>query len=287
MDYLSSLPVEVFIQNITYLPFSDVISVCTTNNKLHNYCTNDKYKLYWKQLIDGTFGKVYGYENKVREVWRKLNLPENTYNYVVYVNMVKVLDPITQLMIYHKQQDQESFNDYRFSDQDRFLALFLLRERGLITKYLPRPGDFDGDEENFNTDVKGFPYYMFIYDMDNNELTQLQLNRLMGVMALYNNVAGVKYFINKGAQPDAASGSAMVLSAQRGNTDVVKYLLEQGVDPDSDNGYALYLASNNGHLDTVKVLVEKGADVHINGDKALEAATRNGHNDIVQYLSNL
>ena len=46
-----TLHIEVFIQNITYLPFSDVISVCNVNNKLHNYCTNDKYKLYWKQLI--------------------------------------------------------------------------------------------------------------------------------------------------------------------------------------------------------------------------------------------
>ena len=285
MDYLSSLPVEIFIQNITYLPFSEVITVCTVNKKLHNYCTDDKYKLYWKQLVDTTFGKVYGYEDKVKKVWKKLNLPENTYNYVVYTNMVRVLDPITQLLIYHRQNDEDSFNDHRFSDQNRFLALFLLRERGLITKYLPLSAD--GDDGNFNTEVKGFPYYMFIYEMDKKELTQIQLNRLMGVMAIHNNVAGVKYFINKGAQPDSGFGFAMVLSAQKGNTDVVKYLLEQGVDPDSDDGYALELASNNGHLDTVKVLVEKGADPHINDDKALEAAIRNGHDNVVQYLSNL
>ena len=196
--------------------------------------------------------------------------------------MVKVLDPITQLMIYYRQNDEDSFNDPRFSDQDRFLALFLLGERGLIGNYLPRTGD----DPNM-TEVDGFPYFTFLYEMDNRKLTQVQLNRMMGVMALHNNIAGVKYFINKGAQPDAASGYAMVLSAQRGNTDVVKYLLEQGVDPDSDNGYGLELASNNGHLDTVKVLVEHGADPHINNDRALKTAIKNGHNEIVQYLYKL
>ncbi len=30
-DYLSQLPVDIFIQNITYLPFNEVINVCTSN----------------------------------------------------------------------------------------------------------------------------------------------------------------------------------------------------------------------------------------------------------------
>ena len=276
MDYLSTLPVEIFIQNITYLPFSEVTKVCGLNQKLHNYCTDDKYKYYWKTLIDNTFGSVYNYDDKLRKIWKKLNIPGNTYNYVVYTKFVELLDPITQLMIYHRQNDQESFNDPKFNNEQKFIAMFLLGERGLITKYLPHPADFDGDQ--------GFPYYLFVYVMENKNKNQEYLNRLMVIMATYNSVAGVKYFINKGAEPYAYFGKGLVLASQKGNTEVVKYLLEQRVDPDSDNGYALELASNNGHLDTVKVLVEHGADVHINNDNPIKFAEKYGHHDIVAYL---
>ncbi len=34
IDYLSQLPIDIFIQNITYLPFSDVVNICSGNKKL-------------------------------------------------------------------------------------------------------------------------------------------------------------------------------------------------------------------------------------------------------------
>ncbi len=40
IDHLSQLPVDLFIKEITYLPFDEVISVCQADTTLHNYCTN-------------------------------------------------------------------------------------------------------------------------------------------------------------------------------------------------------------------------------------------------------
>lgn len=45
MDYLSNLPIDLFINQITYLPFSEVIKVCGPggNKKLNNYCSDPNY----------------------------------------------------------------------------------------------------------------------------------------------------------------------------------------------------------------------------------------------------
>ena len=58
IDYLSKLPIEIFIRNITYLPFSDVVSICSANQKLRTYCTDSRYNSNWKALIDRTFSQV-------------------------------------------------------------------------------------------------------------------------------------------------------------------------------------------------------------------------------------
>ncbi len=68
IDHLSQLPVDVFIKEITYLPFDDVISVCQANTTLHNYCTNSSYNNKWRQLIDNTFGNIYDYQEKLDQV---------------------------------------------------------------------------------------------------------------------------------------------------------------------------------------------------------------------------
>ena len=101
MDQLSNLPVDLFIQSITYLPFSDVINVCSSNEKLHNYCTDKKYNTQWKSLIDNTFSSIYDYEGKLKNLWTKLGLNEGTYNYIVYVKLIDLLDPVTQATIYY------------------------------------------------------------------------------------------------------------------------------------------------------------------------------------------
>ena len=55
IDYLSKMPIDLFIQQVTYLPFKDVINLCQANKTLHNYCTNHKYNINWKILIENTF----------------------------------------------------------------------------------------------------------------------------------------------------------------------------------------------------------------------------------------
>ena len=46
------------------------------------------------------------------------------------------MDPITQLMIYHRQDDMESFNNIKFNDVQRF-SMVLLGSKVKMNKYLP------------------------------------------------------------------------------------------------------------------------------------------------------
>ncbi len=74
IDYLSQLPIDLFIEEITYLPFNEVISVCKANKSLHNYCTNSKYNSHWKNLIDNTFDGIYDYQKYLEDVRKNLEL---------------------------------------------------------------------------------------------------------------------------------------------------------------------------------------------------------------------
>ena len=111
LELLSQMNVDVFIQSITYLPFQDVVSVCSANKTLHSYCNDPRYNKKWKRLIDNTFGKVYDYQNKLQQIWNKLGYKQPTYNYLVYTQLVKLLDPVTQAMIYYRQGDMDSFKE--------------------------------------------------------------------------------------------------------------------------------------------------------------------------------
>lgn len=120
---LSNLPVDIFIYQITYLPFSDVVSVCQSNSKLHDYCVNPKYNLQWKKLIDDTFGNIMYYNIHLKNLWKKLNMVPGTYNYIIYTQFIKTLHPSDQLRIYYKQGDMTAFNDPRFNDHWRLVVL--------------------------------------------------------------------------------------------------------------------------------------------------------------------
>src|SRR5680860_967420 len=99
---LSELPIDLFMKQITYLPFDDVINICNTNKKLHDYCTNPDYNTRWKALINKTFSSIPNYNQKLEEVWLLLGYDKNKYNYIVYTKLIKTLDKITQAMIYYK-----------------------------------------------------------------------------------------------------------------------------------------------------------------------------------------
>ncbi len=140
MDYLSQLPIDMFLINITYLPYDDVINVCQANKKLYSYCTDIKYNSNWKSLIDNAFSNIYTYyQDKLEQIWIQLKLSKNTYNYLVYANLlITLLDPITKLHIYYRQGDKKSFNNTLKWEKHRFTSF-------VIRNYTDRGGSVDVD----------------------------------------------------------------------------------------------------------------------------------------------
>lgn len=122
MDHLSTLPVDLFIQQITYLPFNDVISLCSSNTVLHNYCTNPQYSDRWRALIYNTYGSLINYQELLEKIWLRYNV-ENVYNYIIYTNFIKVLPERVQLEIYYRQGDMVNFKNTRYSNYNRVKVL--------------------------------------------------------------------------------------------------------------------------------------------------------------------
>ncbi len=194
-DYLSNLSIDLFILYIEYLPFNAVVKLCNTNKKLHNYCTNSRYKINWKSLIINTFGHIYNYDYKVDHVWKTMKMSKDTYNYIVYVNLIKTLDPISQLMIYYRQGDALFNNNKMFSDRQRFLLLFLLEDKDKMKRY------------NYT-----FLYSYFLDILQGKEIDQNILNNIGLEFANQGSVKGVKYLMSIGANivKDVYTGSEMV-----------------------------------------------------------------------------
>jgi len=233
IDYLSKLPVDIFIKQITYLPFSYVNEICQMNKILYKKCT--KYKNSWKKLIDELFSGIYGYEEKLQEIWYKLGLEINTYNYLVYTKLVEILDPITQLMIYKKQGDLESFNNPKFKKTQRFLALFLLQDKNLID-YLPK-------------DI----YWNFIDFLNKKEIDADTLVRMTAEMAKEGSIEGVNFFIMNGVN---VKRRVLRFAVQFQHKDVVEFLIKKGANIDELIFYPLLFRNINTSL--IKYLIQKG-----------------------------
>jgi uncharacterized protein len=143
---------------------------------------------------------------------------------------------------------------------------------------------------------------------------------ILNLAVLANNVRCVEAFLRGGADPNAQQGSALMVAAYKGHTDVVLALLNHGANPNlgtgvlfmaAADGYTeivkalldhgakpngldpnqitpLMLASFHGHTEIVNLLLAKGADVNIKdtqyGITALIAAAREGTPDVVQAL---
>ena len=269
IDYLSRLSPDLFIKQITYLPFNDVIIICQANKKLHNYCTNSQYSVRWKVLVENTFSEVHNYEEKLKQIQTNLELGKEDYNYSVYTNFVKMLDPITQLMIYYRQGDLESFEDKNnFNNTQRFLALFLLGKKEQIENYLPSPA-----------------YQPFIDLLGGKEIDKNTLNKMMIEMTKQGNIRGVEYFLTeKGADIHALNDYALRWASKNGHLEVVKYLISNNANIHANDDLALRVASENGHLEVVKYLVTNGANIHAQNDVALRLASLNGYLEVVKYL---
>ena len=259
--------VDIFLMQLSYLPFREVINMCQVNTKYHNYCTSYTYNNRWKAIIDNTFSNVYNYENKLDKIWQDLGYEKGKYDYMVYVNLIQYLDPITRLMIYYQQKDIDNFNDTEYTTEQRFLALFLIGDKNLI-KYLPKKPIYEN----------------FVKLLNGNVLLADDLYDMLFIMIKYGNVKGIKYLVEQGADIRSHNDWTLRDAAHYGHLEVVKYLINQGLDVNLRNTEALRQAAIQGHLEIVKYLVEQGAYIHAQDDGALESAKENGYLEVVKYL---
>ncbi len=181
--------------------------------------------------------------------------------------MVKVLDPITQLMIYYRQGDMKSFDSDHFTNIQKYLAMFLLGKVNEMRKYLPNDN-----------------YLSFISMMEGNKIDQISLDGMLIKMARRESVKGVSMMLSKGADIHTDNNRALILDSEKGYLDVVKYLVEHDVNIHGSTDGALRMASLTGHLEVVKYLVEHGANIHAGNDYALRWASNDGYLELVKYL---
>ena len=268
----SRLPVDLFMQQVTYLPYDSIIALCSTNVQLHNYCSVNNNR--WKPLILSTFGNLPNFDQTLKNMQKHLFGGADLYDYQVYTQLqANLLDPITQGMILFKQGDMDSFD--KLDPEVKFLALFLLNRRDIIRNYVP---------ENIHKTGPDLNYLNYIYILDGKEKYYHNLSDLAAVFSKWGNLRGVKLMKSKGAQLKDALREASI----HGHLNMVKYLIErENVDVHSYNDMAVREAARNGHLDIVKYLVGKGANIHEYNDIALRGAINRQHQDVVDYLRSL
>lgn len=112
MSTLGDLPSNILAKEITYLPFSDVQSLCQTSKRIHNFCiaNTENSRLIWKNLITNAFSRYSNYGEILEKVSRKHGCQERVcYNYLVYVDFINFLPNETKLDIYRRQGDMESY----------------------------------------------------------------------------------------------------------------------------------------------------------------------------------
>ena len=110
------------------------------------------------------------------------------------------------------------------------------------------------------------------------------------------NVGEVRELLRRGADPNFQTnpyGSALILAALKGHTDVVKELMSHEItDPNLQNNEleftALMIAATQGHTDVVKELMShQKTDPNLQGTfktTALMMAALKGHTDVVKEL---
>lgn len=246
IDRISQLPVDIFLKQITYLPYKSVVAVCSANKKSQSYCSTE-YSNQWKALIDNTFSKIDNYVETLTRIKNKLGLTEKEYNYKVYVELLIVLDPITRAMIAFQQRDMDSFDNFEM--EVKFLALFLLDQRQNIENYLP-----------YNEEGRAkYPYIYMIPIMDGTStLHIIQLTMIYAEILRkfidYGNVKGVKLIDSKNL--NRSSHRIFYHRAiKNGHLNIVKYYRRKYKIP---YNFGLRLAVENEQLHIVKYLVEKG-----------------------------
>lgn len=321
MERLTS---DLLAKEITYLSFRDVVSLCQTEKRLHSFCMAEtkRDKLIWKNLIQNAFSHIPNYSDKIKQLSEKYcsvnsNTDSNTsedgtrecYNYLVYVNFVKLLDPVTQALIYYRQNDTDSLN--QLSKEVKYYASFLLGNMREMMKNTPeslgRGVDmlmlklFSGrtlgqnDQRFLNTLAfsmisKGYlPMVKYLIEEHGFDIHR-DSDRAIMEAAGYGHLDLVKYLISKGANirsyvPGLRNNERPLLAAIRhGHLDVAKYLVSVGSNIRDEDGFVLIEAIDFSRPEIAKYLVENGANVTALNDQPLMAAVQKGSLDLVKYL---
>jgi ankyrin repeat protein len=138
----------------------------------------------------------------------------------------------------------------------------------------------------------------FLHSSQGYNLDPLDWGKRTGLhhMAKRNNLEGVLYFLENGANINAVNlhgNTPLHCSATKGFLGIVKALIDHGaiVDPTNlSENTPLMWAAEKGHLDVVKFLAEKGSSIRATskeGRTACHFAAENGHLEVVQFLENL
>lgn len=244
--------IDTFMQIVTFLPFEDVKSLCMSNSQYRQYCTSDRYRSHWKLLIDNAFSDVDDYENKLRKISNDLMYDDVKYNYLVYTQLVKTLDPVTQLIIYYRQNDP-LFNSPKYDNTQRALAMLLLKNYNEMEKFLDGKISFD----------KNTPPRSMIRIF-------ATAGYLPGVKGLYNKYKDNKITFYMYPFVDAILNDRM---------DVIKYYLSE--EPEMVNT-VMNTVLKHGNLDILKLIIDN-SNINID-DLDIRMAILSGNTDMVKYL---
>jgi len=95
----------------------------------------------------------------------------------------------------------------------------------------------------------------------------------------------VKSLVARGIDPRSQHDFALVVAADRGNTELLRILVaEYGLAVDAWDGAALHHAAASGQMAAVRFLLERGSDVESRDNRALRWAVLRGHADVVSLL---
>lgn len=92
---LLNLPASLLISKMTYYSFDEVRALCSVNQRMREICTDPRYSLDWKTLIQNTYGK---YADKLEH-----------YDYLTYVKLIDTLPANVQIDIYRRQEDWDNY----------------------------------------------------------------------------------------------------------------------------------------------------------------------------------
>lgn len=233
MNNLSKLPVDLFIQQLTYLPYDKVVEICQLNQKFHNYCVG--YETKWKALIQNAFGSLPLYNEVLSEIHRDLGTEK--YNYLVYTQFTKYLEPTTQLLIYDRQKDKDNFKKL-YGETDEISKVMYWYRKGDSINFLSH-----GDSTTqiaalwlLNEHKKMFEYIKGLTDPDDIAFSKYFIRIVKGTarepdfqeIAIFfieeGNLKGLKRIVKLGANIDNIP--IYIIQRTRSDPDIYDYLLK-------------------------------------------------------------